>query len=228
LGVLAGIGLTAWQARQDDVPGWFDGLLVSLSAGLINGRLVFVIVRWDYFQHHPAEIGQIWLGGLSYHGALLGGLLALWSWSIWRKRPWGRYAGLLAPGLALAATFGWLACWMEGCAYGRPTTLSLLAADLPDELGVYALRYRTQQLGLTLSLLTWLALMYIRRSRSSVRLFWLTLFGLSLGRLLISLLRGDPAPEIWQFRIDTLADATLTLMSLILLQYNRIRVTDAG
>jgi phosphatidylglycerol:prolipoprotein diacylglycerol transferase len=227
LGVLAGVALSAWQAQRNDIPEWSDALLVSLSAGLISSRLGFVATRWEYFQHHLAEIGQIWLGGLTYHGLLFGGLLALWGWSTRRKKQWQHYAGLLAPGIALAATFGWLACWMEGCAYGRLTILGPLAADLPDELGVYALRYRTQQIGLILSLFTWLAVMRVRGSWSPARLFWLALFGLSLSRFLTSLLRGDPVLEIWQLRVDTLVDAALTLTSLILLQYNRKRVTDA-
>jgi len=154
IGLAAGIGLTTWLERRDDRnwPGWIDGLIVTLLAGLIGGRAGFVFANWTYFSEEPGQIGLVWQGGLSYHGALLAGLLGLLLWTAWRGRAFAQYAGLLAPALVLVSAFGWLACWFEGCAFGRETTFGLLAADLPDSYGVYGLRYQTQLLGLALGL----------------------------------------------------------------------------
>lgn len=75
--------------------------------------------HWAYFAENPGEIGLVWRGGLSYHGVLIAGLLGTWGWLRWQGRSFGYYADLLAPALALASSFGWLACYLAACAYGR-------------------------------------------------------------------------------------------------------------
>jgi phosphatidylglycerol---prolipoprotein diacylglyceryl transferase len=210
LGILAGIGLTAWQARRGERPyiHWFDGLLISLLAGVIGGRAVFTAVNWDYFQLHSAEIWR-WQQGISYHGVLLGGAVAFWLWARWTGKDWRRYADLFAPGLLLAAAFVWLACLLDGAAYGRETVIALWSADLPDKLGVWAVRYQTQLMGVVWSLL-WLPPVWRLRGRlSGGGLFWLALAGITVGRLLISLLRGDPAPMLGDWRLDTVVDGVV-------------------
>lgn len=215
MGLAAGISLTAWRARGQR-PYWLDGLLVSLLAALVAGRAAFVWANQDYFGQQPAEIGLVWRGGLSYHGGLLAALLVLWLWSWWRGQSFQQTAGLLAPGLALSHIFGWAACWLQGCAYGRETVVGLLAADLPDNYGVFALRYQTQLIGMALSLLTFLLVWSLFGRLRPGALFWLTLFLLSSGRAAISLLRGDPVPILGPLRLDTWLDSTITMISLFL------------
>jgi phosphatidylglycerol:prolipoprotein diacylglycerol transferase len=222
LGVLAGIGLAAWLERGHGRPDWFDGVLISLAAGLVGGRLGFVLSQWEYYEARWHEIGQVWQGGLSYHGALLAGMAALWLW--WRARHQGQeafaaYAEPLMPGFTLGNVFGWLACWLAGCAYGRESVGGFFVSDLPDSFGVYALRYQTQWLGMGLSLLVFLLLLALRRRWPPAMLFWLALLGLSGGRVLVSLLRGDPAPQVGFIRLDTIIDGIVALISLLLLQY---------
>ena len=219
LGLIMSLGLTAWLAQNRSRPGWIDGVLVSVLMGAAGGRLGFVSGQWDYFQERPAEIGNIWQGGLSYHGALLAGLLALWLWCVWRKRPFYPYAALLAPALALLHVFGWLACWLEGCAYGREVVLDRsvwarwLTADLPDTFGVFGLRYQIQMVGMVISLLLFLWIWWRYGRWSSSRLFWFTLFALSTIHSFLHFGRGDVT------NINLVLNAALALLSLILLQY---------
>jgi phosphatidylglycerol:prolipoprotein diacylglycerol transferase len=188
LGLAAALGLTAFlagrQGRQGD--GWLDGVLLAAFAGLVGGRAGFVWANWAYFQDHAGEIPLVWQGGLSYHGVLLAGLAAFFLWTVWRKRPFGRDAALLAPGLALMTTAGWLACWLEGCGYGRETILGPLAADLPDSYGVQAVRYQTQMMGMALSLLAFFAVLALRRRLKAGALFWFALLALSLCQAAVS------------------------------------------
>lgn len=219
LGLAAAIALTAWLARRLPAPGWPDGLLAALLAAVAGGRIAFVWWEWDYFVLHPQEAWQVWRGGLGYHGALLAGLAALWLWARARRRPWGSYAGLLAPGLALGSAFGWLACYAEGCGYGRETLPGLLAADLPDAFGVLAMRYQTQLLGFALALVACATAVWLLQRWSRTAVFWYTLTVLSLGHLLIGPLRADPAPTLAGIRLDLWLDATLAISALILLQW---------
>ena len=216
LGLLLAIGLVAWQARRraPDVP-WLDGVLAALVAAVVGGRVVYVAVNWDYFQHHLNESWLVWEGGLSYHGAVLAALVMLWLWCRLHRIAFGGMAGLLAPSIVLLSTSGWLACYLEGCAYGSESFIGLFSADLPDNYGVFAVRYQTQLLGILLNLVSFVIIWLLRRRLRPLALFWLALFLISSSHFAISFLRGDPAPMIGEIRLDTIADGTLTLLSII-------------
>jgi prolipoprotein diacylglyceryltransferase len=119
--------------------------------------------------------------------------------------------------LALASFFGWAACWYEGCAYGRETVLGPLAADLPDAYGVFALRYQSQLVGGLLSLLAALLLVWRQQRRPGGRNFWLALLLISASRALVSLLRGDAAPLVGGYRLDTLLEVGVAAAALLAL-----------
>ena len=222
-GVVLSLGITAVMTRRSAAPGWLDGTLAAAAGALLAGRAVFVWLNAEYFAENPFEAWQIWLGGLNAHGALLGGLAALWLWARLARRPFYTYAGLLAPGLALLAAFGWAACRFEGCAYGLSAAPGLLSADLPDNLGVFAVRYRTQLFGAIGSLVVFtLALAASGRVRPAL-LFWGTLAGLSLVRVAVALGRGDHAPVVAGLRLDMLVDLMLLAVSLIAILYTSRR-----
>ena len=224
LGLFAAAGLAAWRARHRPVPfAWADASLVTLFAALLGGRLAYVAGNWVYFQENLDEILLIWEGGLSYHGALAAGLLALWSWARVRALAFGAVAGFWALPAVLWNAFVWLACYLDGCAYGRETLLGLLAADLPDSYGVYAVRYQSQLLGLGLSILALLALWLVRRRARLLFQFWLALFLVSLGRFVVSLLRGDAMPLLYGVRLDTVMDGALALFSALILLIHWLR-----
>ncbi|MBE2222860.1 MAG: prolipoprotein diacylglyceryl transferase [Anaerolineae bacterium] len=232
LGILAATGITGWLAHKQQIKNWFDAVLVCLIAGLIGGRLGFVLANWIYFQDHTASIAKLWQGGYSYWGALASGIFGLWLWvRLWHRKPLPRhaqnmsfatYTDLLAPGFALLCAFGWLACWFEGCAYGQETTISLFAADLPDEFGIFAVRYQTQMMGLVWSLLIFFFAMLTRSRWHTGQLFWLTLGFLSLGNIGISLLRGDPVPMVNSMRLDVIINGTIVLISAFFVLYSHV------
>ena len=139
---------------------------------------------------------------MNYHGALLGGLAALWLWARLTRRPFWRTAALSAPGLALLVAFGWAACAVEGCAYGRAAAPGLWAGDLPDDSGVYALRYRTQFAGALGALAVFAAAWWAAARVRPAALFWGTLGGLALIHAVVALGRGDPSPVVLGARLD--------------------------
>lgn len=213
VGILAALFLTARLARDYNAPNWLMAWLTLFVGALIGGRLGFVFWRWDYFQQRPFQTFQLWRGGLSYWGALAGGLVALWLWTRWQKRPFFTYANLFAPALVLVHAAGWLACYFEGCAYGRETFTGLLATDLPDEFGIFAVRYQTQLIGFFLTVILFLALLWFWRRGWNGRLFWIALFGLGCIQLLITFLRGDPFPQIETWRLDSVLSVVQILVS---------------
>jgi phosphatidylglycerol:prolipoprotein diacylglycerol transferase len=218
LGLIAALALTA-RLNTAANAGWFDGALAAAAGALIGGRVAFVWLQGEYFSAHPAEAWQIGRGGLAYHGALAGALAGLWLWARLSHRPFWASAGLFGPGLALLAAFGWLACGVDGCAYGRVIPIGsvalvdLVAAELPDDLGIITLRYRTQMAGALLSLLALgLALVAVRRRWPPAAVFFTALGSISLARALVAPFRGDAVPGLWGVRADLLVDVGLVLL----------------
>ncbi len=124
------VGLVlAWRVLRRIVarPGWrltaegVDDLLVYATLGVIlGGRLGYaVFYQGGYYLQHPLEILFVWRGGMSFHGGLLGVLVALALFARRHGLPFlevGDAAALVTPfGLLL----GRLANFVNGELWGR-------------------------------------------------------------------------------------------------------------
>ena len=61
-----------WKMSLDKM---VDVLIYGTFGGIIGARLYYVIFRWSYYSAHPAEIIQIWNGGLAIYGGIIGGII---------------------------------------------------------------------------------------------------------------------------------------------------------
>ena len=59
-----------------DLSKMVDVLIYGTFGGIIGARAYYVIFEWDYYRLNPAEIFQIWNGGLAIYGGIIGGLIA--------------------------------------------------------------------------------------------------------------------------------------------------------
>lgn len=95
-----------------------------LVAGVIFARATFVALNWADFAGHPVEVLYIWRqGGLTFHGGLLGGVLATLLLAHRRRVSAWALADMASPGLALGYAIARIGCFLNGCCYGGPTRL---------------------------------------------------------------------------------------------------------
>ncbi len=100
----------------------YDLVIVSVLGGVIGARAVYVATNWG------AYAGDFWAmfrtdwGGLSFHGAFLGGLLAGGLFIRRRHASFGQLADLTVPGFALGITLVRLANILNQEVVGRITT----------------------------------------------------------------------------------------------------------
>lgn len=110
----------------------FDLGLLCLLFGLFGARLLYVLLDGKMFWKNPLSAFQLWEGGLSLHGSLIGGILTLAIYS-WRKKLSLSVVGdLAAPTFFLAYAFGRIGCFLNGCCYGAVCNLPW-AVRFPDE-----------------------------------------------------------------------------------------------
>jgi phosphatidylglycerol:prolipoprotein diacylglycerol transferase len=102
-----------------------DDLLLMMTVGvLLGGRLGYVLFYEPrFFLAHPVQIPAVWNGGMSFHGALLGSVLAI----LWFARRAGVNAwsvmDLCAAATPMGLFFGRLANFINAELWGRPTSV---------------------------------------------------------------------------------------------------------
>lgn len=80
-----------------------DLLFAGVFGVVLGGRLGYALFyNFSYYAHHPLEVLYIWEGGMSFHGGLLGVVVAVVLFC--RKR--GYAIGPIADALVTAACFG--------------------------------------------------------------------------------------------------------------------------
>src|SRR5947208_1202704 len=125
VGFVAGVTLAYRLAKSSGLPaeGILDAAAWILIASIAGARLLFVLLNWSQFSGHWIEAVKTWRGGMSFHGGLVGGVLAgaIYAWR--RRLPFWALADAVAPGLALGYAIGRIGCFLNGCCYGGPTTL---------------------------------------------------------------------------------------------------------
>lgn len=102
----------------------WDAVIWVGAAALVGGRLLYVIQNeLGSLAEHPTHIFMVWMGGLSFYGGLLGGLLALAVFARRRGLPLLVVFDVAAPAAAAGQAIGHLGCLIGGDSYGIPTDL---------------------------------------------------------------------------------------------------------
>ncbi len=99
-----------------------DFVTWAIVAVILGGRLGYVLFyNPAYFATHPVEILFLWRGGMSFHGGLLGIIIA----EVWfcrqRKLPLLAVADMVAVAAPIGLFFGRIANFVNGELYGRIT-----------------------------------------------------------------------------------------------------------
>jgi len=103
----------------------FDDLLFLAVLGVIlGGRLGYVLFyKPAHYLANPLEIFAIWQGGMSFHGGLLGVMLAM-AFAAWRHRiDYLRLMDFVAPLCPLGIAAGRMGNFINGELWGRVTDL---------------------------------------------------------------------------------------------------------
>jgi len=231
LGLLGGAAITCLEARRRgfSTARLWDAMLTTALGGIIVARLVYVATHWAYYHNHVRHALRPWNGGLAWHGALIGGLLALTALCAVRRIPLGLMLDLLTPGAAVLTIFVWLGCWLDRCAYGVESypgqgVLWTLSFELPDLYGIWAPRVAVQLLGAAWGTAVLAALLVAARYVTLESLLfplWLALY--PAGEFLLGFVRADEAPLVVGWRIDQIANLALTLIGACVLTAGLLR-----
>ena len=95
----------------------------TLFSGLVGARVLFVLLDLPSYSGRWLDMFKIWAGGMSLHGSLIGGLIAIAYLARRHKIPFLVLSDLASPIFAVAYAFGRIGCLLNGCCYGAKCDL---------------------------------------------------------------------------------------------------------
>ena len=198
IGFFGGWGLALLRANKPH-SGWTsqqvsDVIFYAAMGVIIGGRLGYILFYdLPFFMSHPLNILRIWEGGMSFHGGLIGVLVAVALYSRTSHRPFFEVGDFIAPLVPIGLGAGRIGNFINGELWGKTTTAAWgmvfpHAGALPrhpSQLYEFLLE------GVLLFTLLWI---YSRKPRPRMAVSGLFLFFYGLFRLTVEFFR-EPDPQ---------------------------------
>ena len=115
--------------RQDDL---LNLLLLSVPVGIVCARAYYVIFSWDSFRNDLPSILNIRSGGLAIYGGIIGVCVVILVYCRRKKISVGKVLDILAVGLLIGQAIGRWGNFVNGEAFGGPTTLPWAMTVIQD------------------------------------------------------------------------------------------------
>jgi phosphatidylglycerol---prolipoprotein diacylglyceryl transferase len=171
--------------------------------GLAIGARLFYVIFYDasYYFAHPLEIilpirdgVLVGFSGLSYHGGLIGIILAVYIYGRKNRVSLWKISDLLIPCIPLGYFFGRIGNFINGELYGRVTSMpwGMVFPSDPNHL----LRHPSQLYEAGLEGLVLFAILWsLRKTLSGPRLLSVYLAGYAIARIIVEHFR-EPDPQL--------------------------------
>jgi phosphatidylglycerol:prolipoprotein diacylglycerol transferase len=206
LAYLAGIVLGWWYLlKLIERPGapmarrHADDMVFYATLGiLLGGRLGYVLFyRPGYYLENPVEIVQLWDGGMSFHGGVIGVSLGILYMARKHGLDWLRIHDYVACCVPFGLFFGRLANFVNGELWGRPTDVpwAMRFQERVNDVAVTGPPRHPSQLyeagleGLLLGLILWYMFWKTDARYQPGRLVGTFILGYGVSRFLVELVR---------------------------------------
>lgn len=220
VGFAAGWWLGTWRARRPG-SGWrpeeIGDLVFYITLGVIaGGRLGYVLFyNFGHFLKHPLEVFYIWSGGMSFHGGLIGVIVAMWLYARHTKRSPFQVSDFVAPLCAIGLGAGRLGNFINHELWGKVTDLpwGMVFRNAGSQPRHPSQLYEFFLEGVVLFVIVWL---YSRRPRAAGAVTGL--FGLCYGvfRFVVEFVR-EPDAHIGYLAFGWLTVGQVLSLPMILL-----------
>ncbi len=174
------------------------------------------------FLNHPIRIVAAWEGGMSFHGGLIGVVLALWFFTRRRKLDFLRIGDLVACAAPIGLFFGRIANFINGELWGKPADVpwAMVFPNAPDRLPRHPSQlYEAGMEGLLLFVIMLLCLRVFRLHRRPGLLSAIFLTGYGTFRFIAEIFREPDTPFIGWFSLGMAFSIPMWLGAAFLFWY---------
>ena len=141
-----------------------DAFFFGALGVILGGRIGYVLFYQPlYYFTHPDEIFAFWQGGMSFHGGLVGVLIAIYFTTRKYDINWLHTMDFIAPLVPLGLFFGRIGNFINQELWGRPTELSWgMIFPVIDKIPRHPSQiYEAFFEGIILFFILWLSLIHI-------------------------------------------------------------------
>lgn len=176
---------SGWDNRQVEDLIFFGALGV-----LLGGRIGYVIFySFGTFLDDPLYLFRIWEGGMSFHGGLVGVLVAMWLLARREQKNYFDVIDFLAPLVPIGLGAGRIGNFINGELWGKPTDVAW-AVIFPNGGGPFPRHPSQIYQGLTEGLLLFVLLWWFSsKSRPRMAVSGLFLVGYAIARIFTEFFR---------------------------------------
>lgn len=226
LAILVGLLLVLYLAKKKNISAdhIYDLALWSVIGGILGARLYEVfIINWYYYVNNLSAIFKIWQGGLAIHGAIIGGVVAVFVWSKINKYNFWQLVDLIAVALPLGQAIGRWGNYFNQELFGLPTNWSIgipiseVNRPLGFENNLYFQPTFLYESLLNLFLFLFLFFVYKKIKVTSGTIAILYLLGYSVIRFFMEFVRLDPTPVFWWLRLPQLVSVIIFIFGFTFL-----------
>lgn len=111
---------SGWDSEQ------VGDLIFYAALGVVLGGRIGYMLFYGFsgFIHQPWTLFEVWHGGMSFHGGMLGVVLATWIYARRQQRSWVDVIDFVAPLVPVGLAAGRLGNFINGELWGRVTTVA--------------------------------------------------------------------------------------------------------
>lgn len=214
-----------------------NGLALALVSGLcalLCSHLLFCVLRWGYILNDlaqsPAYLFQLWKGGYTMYGALLGALLGAFIYAKAAGHAAPLAVDAILPGMALLITIGRGAECFTGQGMGTYAVneaLHMLPFVTTNEWGDAQLHVYAYEAIAACAVFIASTMILMKGKASAGRVTEIGLTILSSAQLLLDSWRGDELIRFGFVRLNMVC-AAMTLLVLMVLRVHRAIRADGG
>lgn len=195
--------------------------------GIIGARLYYCLLNYDFYLRFPTEILAIRHGGISIHGAIVGGLIGLIIFAKRHNISIFKLCDISAIGLTLAQAIGRWGNFFNSEAFGRPTELPWKLFIAPQyrpipyhdyEFFHPTFLYESIMNFILFVILFFIAKNQIQKKEGNIALIYLIAY--SVIRIFVEHLRIDSVRYIHGFPVAIIVSVGIIILATIALVFN--------
>lgn len=203
---------------------------VLIISALLGARIYYCLLNFSYYSKHLIEIFAIRQGGISIHGAILGGLIGGMIYAKKHKLPILKLCDIFTYGLILGQAIGRWGNFFNSEAFGRPTEyflkLYIPIYKRPLEYMQYSYFHPTflyeSILDVCIFLILYFAIRKLSKNQDGI-VFFTYLILYSIVRILIEQIRIDSVLNVFGIPIAQIVSGLIIFISIIAIFVIRLK-----